>query len=90
MSRKLIGTSQIIKKWIRKMKKAEHKPISIKRITLEYQNGTKLVVNEAKTPVIGKLFFNSIKENEEIKWEIIEKGNIFTRFFKSLFSLFEL
>lgn len=65
------------------------KPTSIKRIELLYENGTKLVVAEQKTPIIGKLFFEAIG-NKEIQWEIVEKNGWIKRLFHKITGFFSI
>jgi hypothetical protein len=47
------------------------KPINITKITIEYENGTRIVVKEQRTPIIGKLFFDAVKD-QDINWEVLE------------------
>lgn len=77
----IVGNTWLITHIIkRRNRMAINKPVNIKRITLEYENGTKLVVNETKIPTIGKLFFDSVNSHDEIKWQVLEKGNVITKF----------
>ncbi len=65
------------------------KPINIVKITLEYETGTKIIVRETRTAKIGKLFFDTVKDNN-IDWEIVENKTPRKKFFDKLKKFFDL
>lgn len=62
------------------------KPINIKSITLEYESGEKLILNEQNTPIIGKLFFDAVGKNS-LEWKVVEPGVNWMERIKSFFKL---
>ena len=71
------------------MSETRIRPVNIVRIIIEYENGTKIVVKEARTPKIGKLFFDAVKE-QDIDWEVQESEEKAEPLHKKVKKFFEL
>lgn len=72
------------------MNTKKSKPINLKSIVLEYEDGTLIKVPETKMLKVGTTFMKLIG-TDGIEWEVLtsgkEKKNIFSNLFKRFFSL---